>query len=69
MGQLIIVRCRQVQLGLHARLLVIPRNLHIYTAQKVSGEIRYRSGRAQFYRGRLDYSGLEDANAETFWFR
>lgn len=43
--------------------------LHIYTAQKVSGEIRYRSGRAQFHRGTLNYTGLEDANAETFWFR
>lgn len=42
--------------------------LYINAGVNASGTIRYRSGRAEFYRGRLDYAGLEDSNAETFWF-
>jgi len=42
--------------------------LYINAGVNASGTISYRSGRAEFYRGRLDYAGLEESNAETFWF-
>lgn len=41
----------------------------IYSARNTPGGVRYHVGRADFYRGRISYTGLEEVNAETFWFR
>jgi hypothetical protein len=45
-------------------------SFEIYMGERQdSGEIRFRSGRAAFLRGRAYYDGLRDSNAETFWYR
>lgn len=43
--------------------------VRIHVATLADGPIAYRVGRAEFLHGRLShYTGLNPANAETFWF-